>query len=283
MRFTKMQGAGNDYIYVDCFAQPVPKNISELARRIADRRFGVGGDGLILICPSERADAEMRMYNADGSYGEMCGNGIRCVAKYLYDHDICRRDVLKIESGGRVLSLEPRVSRGMVDQVRVDMGEPILRPDQIPTTLRSPKGPQEPAVDVPLAIGDREFRVTCVSMGNPHCVTFVEELSDEWVLGIGPQLEIDPHFPKRVNCEFVKVLGTRELRQRTWERGSGETLACGSGACAVCVAGVLTGRSGREVQIHLSGGDLAIEWNEKDNHVYMTGPAVEVFSGEWPE
>ena len=283
MRFTKMQGAGNDYMYVDCFAQPVPKNISELARRIADRRFGVGGDGLILICPSERADAEMRMYNADGSYGEMCGNGIRCVAKYLYDHDICRRDVLKIESGGRVLSLEPRVSRGMVDQVRVDMGEPILRPDQIPTTLRSPKGPQEPAVDVPLAIGNREFRVTCVSMGNPHCVTFVEELSDEWVLGIGPQLEVDPHFPKRVNCEFVKVLGTRELRQRTWERGSGETLACGSGACAVCVAGVLTGRSGREVQIHLSGGDLAIEWNEKDNHVYMTGPAVEVFSGDWPE
>jgi diaminopimelate epimerase len=283
MRFTKMQGAGNDYIYVDCFAEPVPKNIPELARRMADRRFGVGGDGLILICPSERADAEMRMYNADGTYGEMCGNGVRCVAKFLYDHDICRRDKLRIVSGGQVLSLELRVARGVVDEVRVDMGEPILRPDQVPTTLRSPKGPQEPAVDVPLAVGGREFRVTCVSMGNPHCVTFVDEPTDDWVLGIGPKLEVDPHFPKRVNCEFVKVLGFGELRQRTWERGSGETLACGSGACAVCVAGVLTGRSGRDVQIHLSGGDLAIEWNESDNHVYMTGPAVEVFSGEWRE
>jgi len=221
------------------------------------------------------------MYNADGSYGEMCGNGIRCVAKFLYDHDICRRETLKIESGGRVLTLDLQVSRGEVDQVRVDMGEPILRPELVPTTLRSPKGPEEPVADVPLRVGGREFRVTCVSMGNPHCVTFIDTLTDEWVLGIGPQLEDDPNFPKRVNCEFVEVLGVGELRQRTWERGSGETHACGSGACAVCVAGVLTGRTRRNVHIHLLGGDLAIEWNEKDNHVYMTGPAVEVFSGEW--
>src|SRR5262245_48459776 len=189
MHFTKMHGAGNDYIYVDCFAEPAPKNIAELARKIADRRFGVGGDGLILICPSERADAEMRVYNADGSYAEMCGNGIRCVAKFLYEHDICRRETLRIESAGRVLSFALRVSRGSVDQVRVDMGEPILRPEEIPTTLRSPKGPQEPAIDVPITVGGLEFRVNCISMGNPHCVTFVDELSDEWVLGIGPKLE----------------------------------------------------------------------------------------------
>jgi diaminopimelate epimerase len=289
MRFTKMQGAGNDYIYVDCFAEPVPKNVPELARRISDRRFGVGGDGLILICPSERADAEMRMFNADGSYSEMCGNGIRCVAKYLYDHGICRRETLRIESAGRMLSLELRVSRGLADQVRVDMGEPILRPADVPTTLRSPAGPDLPAADVPLAVAGRELRVTAVSMGNPHCVVFVSEpsardatLTDEWVLGIGPRIEVDPHFPQRVNVEFVQVLGPGELRQRTWERGSGETLACGTGACAVCVAGVLTGRSSRNVVIHLPGGDLEIEWNENDNHVYMTGPAVEVFQGEWP-
>jgi diaminopimelate epimerase len=168
MRFTKMQGAGNDYVYVDCFAEPVPKNIPDVARRISDRRFGVGGDGLILICPSERADAEMRMYNADGSYSEMCGNGIRCVAKFLYDHGICRRESQRIESGGKVLSLELRVSRGLIDEVRVDMGEPILQPDQVPTTLRSPIGPSEPVVDVPLAVGGREIRVTCVAMGNRH-------------------------------------------------------------------------------------------------------------------
>ncbi len=281
MRFTKMHGAGNDYVYVDCFAEPVPANIPELARRISDRRFGVGADGLILICPSERADAEMRMFNADGSPAEMCGNGIRCVAKYMYDHGIRRSKTLQIESAGRILSLDLETAHGVVNQVRVDMGEPILIPEQIPTTLRSPNGPEQPVVDVPLSAGGREVRVTCVSWGNPHCVVFVDEPTDDWVHGIGPQLEVDPHFPKKVNVEFVKVLNGRELLQRTWERGSGETLACGTGACAACVAGVLTGRTGRDVKIHLRGGDLAIEWKESDNHVYMTGPAVEVFSGEW--
>jgi diaminopimelate epimerase len=283
MRFTKMHGAGNDYVYVNCFDEPLPANIPELARRISDRRFGVGGDGLILICPSERADAEMRMFNADGSAAEMCGNGIRCVAKYLYDHGICRRPALRIESAGRVLSLELTLAQERVQQVRVDMGQPILPPEQIPTTLRSPAGPGTPVVDVPLAVGGREFRVTCVSMGNPHCVVFVDEPSNEWVLGIGPKLEVDPHFPNRVNAHFVQVLGRGELRQRSWERGTGETFACGTGACAVAVAGVISGRTDRKVQIHVRGGDLAIEWSDANNHVYMTGPAVEVFSGEWRE
>ena len=281
MRFTKMHGAGNDYVYVDCFAEPVPADVPELARRIADRRFGVGGDGLILICPSQRADAEMRMFNADGSAAEMCGNGIRCVAKYVYDHGICRRKRLQIESGGNVRTVELTLTGGAVEQVRVDMGAPILTPAEIPTTLRSAAGTDSPVVDVPISLGGREFRVTCVSMGNPHCVTFVESPTDDWVLGIGPKLELDSHFPKRVNCEFVQVLGRNEVRQRTWERGSGETLACGTGACAVGVAGVLTGRTDRQVVVHLPGGDLSIEWNGSDNHVYMTGPAVEVFSGEW--
>lgn len=282
MRFTKMHGAGNDYIYVDCFAQPVPNEVPELARQVSDRHFGIGADGLILICPSERADAEMRMYNADGSYSEMCGNGIRCVAKYVYDHGIKRSDTLKIESNGRVLSLALEVASGLVERVRVDMGEPILIPSQIPTTLRSAAGPEEPAVDVPLTVAGRELLVTAVSMGNPHCITYVDKATDDWVLGIGPKIEVDPHFPKKTNVEFIEVISRNELRQRTWERGSGETFACGTGASAVCVAGVLSGRSDRNVTIHLLGGDLSIEWNEADNHVYKTGPAAEVFSGDWP-
>jgi diaminopimelate epimerase len=283
MHFTKMHGAGNDYIYVDCFSQKLPRDIPELARLISDRRTGVGADGLILICPSERADAEMRMYNADGSYSEMCGNGIRCVAKFLFDRGIRRSDTLKIESAGRVLSLDLQHAGGKVHHVRVDMGEPILIPERVPTTLRSASGPESPAVDVPLAIGGQELRVTCVSMGNPHCVTFVPEATDELVLGIGPKVEVDSHFPNRVNVEFIETVSRTELRQRTWERGSGETFACGTGACAVCVAGVLNNRTDRKVTIHLRGGDLSIEWNESDNHVYMTGPAAEVFTGEWPD
>jgi diaminopimelate epimerase len=283
MRFTKMHGAGNDYVYIDCFAQPVPRDVPELARRMSDRRFGVGADGLILICPSERADAEMRMYNVDGTYGEMCGNGIRCVAKYIYDHGIARRNTLNVESAGRVLSFELSLAGGKVDRVRVDMGEPILIPAEIPTTLRSPEGEDKPVIDVPVSIGGREFKVSSISMGNPHCVVFVDEPTDDWVLGIGPKIETDARFPKRVNVEFAKVLSRSELRQRTWERGSGETMACGSGACAVCVAGVLSGRCDRKVQIHLRGGDLSIDWIESNNHVFMTGPAAEVFTGEWPD
>ncbi len=276
MQFTKMQGAGNDYVYVDCFAEPMPANPAELARRISDRHFGVGGDGLILICPSKQADARMRMFNADGSESEMCGNGIRCVAKFVYDHGIASTPNLAIETGAGVLSLDLEVENGRVRRVRVDMGKPILIPDQIPTTL-----PGNPVVETELTVGSKRFPVTAVSMGNPHCVAFVDELSDAWVLEIGPLVENDPHFPNRVNAEFVQVLSRSEVRQRTWERGSGETLACGTGASAVCVAGVLTGRTDRQVRVRLPGGTLDLEWNEADGHVYMTGEAEEVFTGKW--
>ena len=278
MKFTKMHGAGNDYIYVDCFRQPVPAEASALARAISDRHFGVGADGLILICPAEGADAEMRMYNADGSYAEMCGNGIRCVAKYVHDHELARGERLAIVTAGKRYELDLTLKAGKVERVRVDMGAPVLKAADIPTTLSG-----DPPTDVPLEIGGRRLAVTCVSMGNPHCVAFVEEPTDELVLGIGPKIETDARFPKRTNVEFVQVLNRETVRQRTWERGSGETLACGSGACAVCVAGALTGRTERRITSKLLGGDLQLDWDEATNHVFMTGPAVEVFSGEWPE
>jgi diaminopimelate epimerase len=277
MRFTKLQGCGNDYIYVDCFRQSPPRDPAELSRKISDRHFGVGSDGLILICPSERADARMVMFNADGSEAEMCGNGIRCVAKFVHDHGLVQKPVLTIETGRGVLTLELSLKGGKVERVRVDMGEPILQAERIPTTL-----PGDPPVNVPLPVAGRTLAVTCVSVGNPHCVTFVEELGDDWVLGIGPKIERHPAFPRKVNAEFVKVNGPDDVTMRVWERGSGETLACGTGACAVAVAGVLSGRAARRVVVHLRGGDLELDWSEKDNHVYMTGPAVEVFSGEWP-
>jgi diaminopimelate epimerase len=277
MRFTKMHGAGNDYVYVDCFQETPPHDLPDLARKISDRRFGVGGDGLILIRPSQIADARMQMFNADGSIAEMCGNGIRCVAKYVYDHGLCRRENLRIETGAGVLTLDVETQDGHVDRVRVDMGEPILEADRIPTTL-----PGNPVADVELPVANQRLRVTCLSMGNPHCVSFVDEATDELVLGLGPKIEHDAHFPQRVNVEFVEVLSPNEVRQRTWERGSGETWACGTGASAVCVAGVLTHRTERKILNHLRGGDLELEWGETDNHVFMTGPAVEVFSGEWP-
>jgi diaminopimelate epimerase len=275
MRFTKMQGAGNDYVYVNCFAEPIPDQPAVLAEQIADRHFGVGGDGLILICPSNVADARMRMFNADGSESEMCGNGIRCVAKYVYDHGLSNKETLKIETGRGVLTLDLEVVDGLVERVRVDMGRPILKAAEIPTTL-----PGDPVVRAGLRIAGRELEVTCVSMGNPHCVTYVDRLSDEWVLGVGSKIETDPHFPRRVNAEFVEVISPGEVRMRVWERGSGETLACGTGASAVCVAGVLAGVTERKILAHLPGGDLELHWADND-HVYMTGPAVEVFSGEW--
>lgn len=278
MRFTKMHGAGNDYAYVNCFDAPVPPDLPELAQRMSDRRFGVGGDGLILIRPSDLADARMQMFNADGGEAEMCGNGIRCVAKFVYDHGICAKDQLQIETGAGVLSLNLQIVDGLVQQVKVDMGEPILEAARIPTTL-----PGNPVVDVELQIGEQCLKATSVSMGNPHCVVFVDRATDDLVLGLGPKIEVDPRFPARVNVEFVEVLGPNEVRQRTWERGSGETWACGTGASAVCVAGVLSGRTERRIVNHLRGGDLELLWDERDNHVFMTGPAEEVFSGEWPE
>jgi diaminopimelate epimerase len=278
MQFTKMHGAGNDYVYVDCFRQPIPADPAALARAVSDRHFGVGADGLILICPVDGADAEMRMYNADGSYSEMCGNGIRCVAKFVHDHGIAAGDQLRISSAGKPFLLDLELRQGKVERVRVDMGEPVLASRDIPTTL-----PGDPPVDAALEIAGRTLAVTCVSMGNPHCVTFVESATDELVLGVGPMIETDPRFPKRTNVEFVEILNRETVRQRTWERGSGETLACGTGACAVCVAGVLTGRTERRITSKLLGGDLQLEWDEATNHVFMTGPAAEIFTGDWPE
>jgi diaminopimelate epimerase len=276
MRFTKMQGCGNDYIYVDCFSQSAPRDPAALSRAVSDRHFGIGGDGLILICPSERADAHMRMFNADGSEAEMCGNGIRCVAKYMYDHGITKKKAIQIDTGRGVLALDLECGNGTVRRVRVDMGEPILAADRIPTTL-----PGEPPADVPLEVQGQKLLVTCVSMGNPHCVQFVSDVDRAPVTTQGPVIEKLAQFPARTNVEFVQVISRGELRMRVWERGSGETWACGTGACAVAVASAITNRTDRKVLAHLRGGDLELEW-AANGHVYMTGPAVEVFSGEWP-
>ncbi|MGQ0637526.1 MAG: diaminopimelate epimerase [Planctomycetaceae bacterium] len=286
MKFTKMHGAGNDYVYVNCFEESVPRDISKLAVAISDRHTGVGGDGLILICPSEKAHARMRMFNADGSESEMCGNGVRCVAKYVYDHGIARQPELTIETGRGVLTLKLDVSAGRVEQVRVDMGEPILEAERIPVALPGPRVIDHPLPpDIASAHWHRECgldpRMTCVSMGNPHVVLYCQNVSRVPLETVGPVFEHHPLFPRRINVHFVQVHGPHEVIMRTWERGSGITLACGTGACAVCVAGVLSGRTGREILAHLPGGDLRLEWPEADGHVYMTGPAVEVFSGDY--
>jgi diaminopimelate epimerase len=278
VRFVKMHGAGNDYIYVDCIRNPMPHDPAGLSRAISDRHFGVGSDGLILICPADKADVRMRMFNADGSEAEMCGNGIRCVAKYVYDHGLVRKPALRVETGRGVLALDLEVSGGSVRQVRVDMGEPILTAADIPTKLDG-----NPPVDVCLPLPDKELRVTCVSMGNPHCVIFVDAITDALVLGVGPRVEQHAAFPRKTNVEFVRINRPDDVTVRVWERGSGETLACGTGACAVVVAGILTARTQRRLVAHLPGGDLQLLWSETDHHVYMTGPAVEVFSGDWPE
>ena len=283
MRFVKMHGAGNDYVYVDLFHETLPEEPKTLAPKISDRHFGVGADGLILIAPSENpnASARMIMYNADGSMSEMCGNGVRCVAKYVYDSGLAASERFFIETGAGLLEMRCEIENGKAVRVRVDMGEPILTPEKIPTTLLSSgKSAAGPVVDEPLACGGRTFGVTCVSMGNPHCVTFVDEPTDEWVLGIGPLVETDTHFPRRVNAEFAQILSNDEIRLRVWERGTGETLACGTGTCATLVAAALSGRCGRKALVHLPGGDLKIEWAE-NNHVFMTGEAVEVFRGRW--
>ncbi len=277
MKFIKMQGAGNDYVYVDTFRERVPHDRAALARAISDRHFGVGADGLILIGPSERADARMQMFNADGSEAEMCGNGIRCCAKYLFDEGYIPKEKIVIETGAGPRTVWVELDGDVVGHARVDMGRPGLKPEEIPTTL-----PGTPVLDASLTVDGHRWPVTCVSMGNPHCVLFVEELTDDLVLELGPKIEHHRAFPQRTNVEFVQILSPREVRQRTWERGSGETLACGTGASAVCVAGALTRRTDREVLIHLRGGDLELDWNLEDDRVYMKGPATEVFRGEWP-
>lgn len=279
MRFTKMHGLGNCYIYVNCFEERVT-DAPALARAISDRNTGVGSDGLILIGRSKSADARMEIYNLDGSRAQMCGNGIRCFAKYVYDHALCRRNPLRVETDAGVLSLDLTVEDGRVRMVRVDLGEPRLRPQDLPTTLTV-----EQMVDYPLRIMGHDAQMTCVSMGNPHAVIYgvpLKVLGPDALRVEGSRLENDARFPERVNVHFVEMVSGREVTMLPWERGSGATQACGTGAAAVCVAGVLTGRSERQVTVHLPGGDLELEWREADNHVYLTGPAVEIFSGDWP-
>lgn len=273
-----MHGLGNDYVYVSTFDQPEPADVGALARAVSDRHFGIGGDGLILITPSSTADARMRMFNLDGFEGEMCGNGVRCVAKYVHDHGIARKPRLTIETGRGILTLDLEIQNGRAEKIRVDMGTPILESARIPTTL-----PGDPPIDAPIVIDGRDYRVTAVSMGNPHSIVYVDDVDAFPLERLGPLFENHPVFPRRINAHFVQVLGPGEVRMRTWERGSGITLACGTGACSVAVAGVLTGRTTRRLLAHLPGGDLELEWPAQDAPVFMTGPAAEVFSGEWPD
>ncbi|MCK5757581.1 MAG: diaminopimelate epimerase [Clostridiales bacterium] len=274
MKFIKMQGIGNDYVYINCFEETVtdPKS---LAITVSDRHFGIGSDGLILICQSDIADFKMRMFNADGSEGEMCGNGIRCVGKFVYDKGLTDKKTVSIETLAGNKNLELFTVDNIVEKVKVDMGEPILKPSDIPVLLG-----RETCISLEISTVDDSYSATCVSMGNPHAVVYVESVDMIEIEKKGPPMENNEVFPNRVNTEFVEVLNNGELKMRVWERGSGETLACGTGACAVLVASVLNNKSSRENIVHLFGGDLEIEWNETDNHVYMTGPATTVFEGE---
>jgi diaminopimelate epimerase len=276
MKFTKMHGTGNDYVYIDCFSEAGPKDPSTAAIRISDRHFGVGSDGLILIKPGPNdTDAEMEMYNADGSKAEMCGNGLRCVAKFLYDRGIAKKERLAILTGKGILGAEiVETKEGRATKIRLNMGAPILSGRKIPTVFNA-----NPVLNQAIEIDGRTFLCTCVSMGNPHCVIYVDDVASFPVTTIGPLIENASMFPKRINVEFVQILSGGEVIQRTWERGAGETLACGTGASAVCTAGVLLGLTDRNLRIHLLGGDLDLQYRE-DETVFLTGPAEEVFVGE---
>ena len=276
MKFTKMQGIGNDYVYVNCLQESI-ENPSELAKKISDRHYGVGSDGLIMINPSDKADFEMEMYNADGSRGEMCGNGIRCVAKYVYDYGLTDKTSISVETLAGIKYLDLTVEDGKVVLVKVDMGKPMLRPEEVPVVSE-----KEEVIDEPITVDGQEYRMTCVSMGNPHAVVFIDQDVKEFPLEtVGVKFENHERFPKRVNTEFVNVLDRHTAQMRVWERGSGETLACGTGACAVAVACALNGLTEDEVTVKLLGGDLQIKWDREKNTVYMTGPAEVVFDGEW--
>lgn len=300
MRFTKMQGLGNDYIYVNCFDQQVLQP-EALAQQISDRHFGVGSDGLILILPSEIADVRMRMFNADGSEAQMCGNGIRCLAKYCYTNNLAKlapsssqvsQDFLTsaapaaarigqitVETAAGVLTVAIAIDYDNVAQLLcVDMGAPILEPGRIPMRVSG-----DDAIAIPLTVGTYDLSLTCVSMGNPHAVAYCPDVNAIELELIGSMVEQHEIFPEKVNVHFVQVLSSNEVNMRTWERGSGITLACGTGAAAVCVAGVLTGQTDRQILAHLPGGDLQLLWQQGDNHVYLVGPAEEIFTGDWPD
>ena len=275
MRFTKMQGCGNDYIYINCFEEKV-ENPEQLAIAMSERHFGVGSDGLVLILPSEVGDFRMRMFNLDGSEGKMCGNASRCVGKYVYEKGLTRKTTVALETLGGVKILQLHVKDGIVESVTVDMGEPVLEAAQIPVVSE-----KHPVIGEVVQLLDREFAFTCVSMGNPHAVAFVENVMEYPIERYGRVSEGHPMFPDRVNTEFVEIVDDSHVKMRVWERGSGETWACGTGASATAVACVLNGKTGRRVDVELIGGTLTIEWKEADNHVYMTGPAEFSFEGEW--
>lgn len=277
MEFTKMQGLGNDYVYVNCFKEKI-ENPSEMAVKVSDRHFGIGSDGLILIKPSEVADFEMEMYNADGSRGEMCGNGIRCVAKYVYDYGLTDKTSISVETLGGIKYLDLTVEHGKVTLVKVDMGTPILKSELIPIVAKG-----ETVIDEPIMVGGKEYHMTGVSMGNPHDVVFMDDIKNLEIEKIGPLFENHERFPNRINTEFVNVIDRHTAQMRVWERGSGETLACGTGACAVAVACILNGLTENTVTVKLLGGDLRIEWDREKNTVYMTGPAEVSFDGVWKE
>lgn len=279
MRFTKMHGIGNDYVYVNGFVESVADPVT-IAKKVSDRHIGIGGDGLILILPSERADVRMRMFNADGSEAEMCGNGVRCVAKYAFDHGLTKNNPMRVETGRGVLTLALDVAGGKVRQVTVDMGEPILALPEIPVDASGlQKGARSHEYRLP--VSDQVLEASFVSMGNPHATIYDRNVRALDLARLGPLVEHHKAFPRRINAHWVQVHSPDEVTMRTWERGSGITMACGTGACAVCVSGVLTDRTARRLLAHLPGGDLRLEWREADNHVYMTGPATEVFSGDW--
>lgn len=275
LKFTKMHGLGNDYVYMDAINQNI-ENRAELAKFVSDRHLGIGSDGLILICPSEVADFKMQMFNSDGSEAEMCGNGIRCVGKFVYDKGLTNKTTISIETLAGIKVLEMQEEQGKIKIVKVDMGEPILEPERIPV-----KSEEYPVTNLKLNAENREFVFSCVSMGNPHAITFIKEDVNTFdICKYGKILENDDVFPNRANIEFVNILDEKTLKMRVWERGAGETLACGTGACGVAVAAILNNYTQRKVTVKLLGGDLEIEWNKEDNHVYMTGPATTVYEGQ---
>lgn len=274
MKFTKMQGLGNDYVYVNCFEEKV-ENPSELAVKVSDRHFGIGSDGLILIRPSEVADFRMTMFNADGSESEMCGNGIRCVGKYVYDYGLTDKTEVSVETLAGIKYLKFLIKDDKVDMVTVNMGEPILKPELVPVV-----GEGDAVIDSPIEVDGKEYKMTCVSMGNPHSVVFVDDVDNFPLHEVGPLFEHHKAFPRRVNAEFCQVIDRTHAKMRVWERGTGETLACGTGTCATAVACILNGKTEDEVTITLLGGDLIIRWDREKNVIYMTGPARVVFDGE---
>lgn len=277
MKFTKMHGCGNDYVYVNLFEEEI-KDPAKLSIAVSDRHFGIGSDGLITIGPSDIADFRMRIYNADGSEAEMCGNGIRCVAKYVYDHKLTDKTEISVESGAGIKYLTLFVEDGKVEQVRVDMGEPILSPAEIPVASKNDR-----VIDEPIEVGDKTWKMTCVSMGNPHAVVFVDDVENFPIEKYGPLFENHSRFPKRTNTEFVQIVSPTEAYMRVWERGSAETWACGTGTCATVMACILNKKTENKVLVHLRGGNLTIEYDEKTNHIFMTGPATEVFTGVYEE